>query len=224
MSQVTAKEVQEKLIQVFERWCMPFSINADNGKPLGDPQRKGIPELAMWLLGLNINVTWSRPKRPTDNPQVERMQRTSANWAEVAQCANLEELQQWLDITAYRQRSLFKVSRLKKKTRSEAFPGLLSSNRPYLCEGFQEKRIYSFLAQYTFKRKVAPNGQITLLGQVYHIATACKRQYVSAVLDPETVEWSFLDQKNDCIRKTPAKNFTKEHFLNLTTSQRTKKA
>jgi hypothetical protein len=200
---------------------MPSTINADNGKPLGDPQRKSIPELAMWLVGLNIKVTWSRPKRPTDNPQVERMQRTSANWAEVAHCANREELQHSLDTTAYRQRALFKVSRLKSKTRVDAFPELLDNNRPYLCDGFQVGRIYSFLSKYTFKRKVATNGQITLLGQVYHIATALKRQYVSAVLDPETIEWRFFDQENDCIRKIPAKNFSKEHFWNLTTSQRT---
>jgi len=61
---------------------MPKSVRVDNGKPLGEPHRKSISEMALWMEGLGIQVIFNRPRRPTDNSKVERIQQTSAKWIE----------------------------------------------------------------------------------------------------------------------------------------------
>ena len=84
------------MIHAFKKWGKPKSIRVDNGKPLGDPQRKSIPPLALWLEGMGIQVIFNRPRRPTDNAKVERMQQTTKNWAGVEACKNLAQLKRQL--------------------------------------------------------------------------------------------------------------------------------
>ena len=71
INQVSPKQVRQKLIELFQQWGMPLSIRVDNGMPLGDPQRKSIPELSLWILAKNIEVIFNRPRQPTDNAKVE---------------------------------------------------------------------------------------------------------------------------------------------------------
>ncbi|MEO1515517.1 MAG: hypothetical protein AAFV95_10900 [Bacteroidota bacterium] len=108
---------------------MPLSIRVDNGMPLGDPQRKSIPELSLWLLGKNIEVIFNRPRQPTDNARVERMQQTTKNWASIEQAQNFEDLDRRLKQTIIIQREKFKVSRLQNRTKLEVYPELSRNNR-----------------------------------------------------------------------------------------------
>src|SRR3954468_7857520 len=80
ISEVQVSTVQQMMEQSFEQWGLPTHIRVDNGKPFGDPQRCSIPELALWLTGLGIEVIWNRPRTPKDNAKVERMQATTSRW------------------------------------------------------------------------------------------------------------------------------------------------
>ena len=91
------QQVQQRLIAVFKHWGLPRKIKVDNGKPLGDPQRASVPELALWLVGLGVDVEWIAPRSPRQNATVERMQRTTAQWAEPQCCNTQAQLQQKLD-------------------------------------------------------------------------------------------------------------------------------
>ena len=73
---------------VFQRWGMPVLIKVDNGQPFGDPQKKTIPVLALWLMSLKIKVIWNRPRQPRDNAKVERMQGTSKRWVDLDRCTS----------------------------------------------------------------------------------------------------------------------------------------
>ena len=97
---------------------MPSSIRIDNGAPMADPQRKRLSALTLWLTGMNVNVILNRPRRPTDNAKVERMQRTTKNWAVIKECQNIQQLTAQLNQVLIRQRARYKVSRLKGKTRT----------------------------------------------------------------------------------------------------------
>jgi hypothetical protein len=46
ISQINSLTVKQALINLFKKWGMPKSIRVDNGKPLGDPQRKLVPLLS----------------------------------------------------------------------------------------------------------------------------------------------------------------------------------
>src|SRR5437867_5557619 len=86
INEVDARKIQAALLRCFRRWGLPRAIKVDNGKPFGDPQRTSVPELALWLCGLGVGVIWNPPRSPRDNAKVERMQGTTAAWAEVEKC------------------------------------------------------------------------------------------------------------------------------------------
>src|SRR3954454_410327 len=116
ISEVRVSEIQQMMQQSFEQWGLPAHIRVDNGKPFGDPQRCSIPELALWLTGLGIEVIWNRPRTPKDNAKVERMQATTSRWTEVEQCYSCSELQTKLDQAATIHGEQFQVRRLGAKS------------------------------------------------------------------------------------------------------------
>src|SRR6266446_5873385 len=92
---VAATEVQAELRRAFARWGRPSAIRVDNGGPWGSAGDLP-PDLALWLLGLGIDVWWNAPHTPTQNGVVERSQGTGRRWAEPERCATAAELQQRL--------------------------------------------------------------------------------------------------------------------------------
>jgi transposase InsO family protein len=62
----------------------------DNGAPWGSTG--GLPtDLALWVLGLGVDVWWNRARRPQDNAVVERGHGTTGRWADPGRCRGLEE-------------------------------------------------------------------------------------------------------------------------------------
>ena len=104
INQVDLLAVRDALICIFKRWGLPMAMKVDNGAPFGDPLRKSIPVLGLWLIALDIEMIWNRPSQPTDNAKVERMQGTSGRWAEADRCNNLLQLEDRLADVAQIQR------------------------------------------------------------------------------------------------------------------------
>ena len=200
---------------------MPSSIRVDNGMPLGDPQRKSIPELSLWILAKNIEVIFNRPRQPTDNAQVERMQQTTKNWAVIDQAENIEDLEKRLGKAIIIQREKFRVSRLQNRTRKEVFPDLFTNSRSYDDKELNVDKAYQRLAGCSFVRKVSTHGQISLYGQKYFLAKKYKTTFVHIRFDPKQVEWKFYDERNKFIATTKAENLMPEHIRNLSVGQRT---
>ena len=201
---------------------MPKTIRVDNGKPLGDPQRKSIPALALWLTAMNIEVVFNRPRRPTDNAKVERMQRTTKNWAQVKDCKDINHARSQLKTACDIQRSRLKVKRLKNKTRMEVFPQINRNPRVYKADSFCLQKAYKQLEKWSFQRRVSKNGQFSLYSQVYYLSVDYARQYVSIQFLAQTVEWQVYDSTGEKIKTIKAKNFTKQDVLKLEINQRTK--
>ncbi len=214
--------MKRELIAIFKRWGMPDSIRVDNGHPFGDPQRVTIPVIALWLASIGIRTIWNRPCRPTDNACVERMQGTTSRWAEVRKAKNLAQLQKRLDYFTELQRGIYRVDRLDKRTRMEAYPLLKEQRRPYLSEGFDVKRAYALLAQMSFVRKVATNGRITLYEQGYQVGKQWRHQSVQIQLDAVTREWIISDAKGETIRRQKARQLSPRDIWKLSISQKTK--
>ena len=220
INQVVETTIQQALIEVFNQWGVPASIRVDNGAPLGAPKQDHIPPLALWLIGLGIDVIFNRPGRPTDNAVVERMQQTTKNWAEVSNAPNFNQLTTKLKKVHFMQRESYRVRRLDHKTRLEAFPELTQNRRKYTQQLFCWTRVMKKLAQYTFVRKVSKIGQFILYGQRYSIGQKLKRQYVTIQLDAQQILWHIFDASGHFIDALPAKNFEPHHIYNLTVCQR----
>ncbi len=200
---------------------MPLSIRVDNGMPLGDPQRKSIPELSLWLLAKKIEVIFNRPRQPTDNAKVERMQQTTKNWAVIDQAKNIVDLEKRLNKAIIIQREKFCVSRLQNRTRLETYPALLNNSRLYDDQTFDTGKAYQRLANCSFVRKVSIQGQISLYGRLYSLPKKYKATFVHLRFDPKRVEWNCFDEQNKFIANKQAVNLTPENIRNLSVGQRT---
>src|ERR1700752_3265137 len=118
--------VQNALRQAFIRWGLPLALRLDNGYPWGNWSE--LPTaLALWMVGLGIQLKFNPPRRPRDNGVVERSHGVSKRWAEVKTCGSAEELQTRLDDLDKIQREEYQVYR--GKTRRELFEGLHSKHR-----------------------------------------------------------------------------------------------
>jgi len=203
------------------RWGMPQSIRVDNGMPLGDPQRKSIPELSLWLLAKEIKVIFNRPRQPTDNAKVERLQQTTKNWGAIEHAENLADLNTRLEKSILIQREKFKVSRLNSQTRLEAYPNLSNNPCHFDEHRFKPQMAYQRLANCSFVRKVSTQGQVSVYGQKYSLPKHYKKSFVSIKFDPVKISWSFLDENNRLIVKVEATNLKPHNIRNLSVGQRT---
>jgi hypothetical protein len=190
-------------------------MRVDNGEPLGSPSHHTTSALALWLIGYDIDMIFNKPYCPQSNAKVERMQDTSARWADIEQATHLAQLQSQLDGQAQFHRQQFKVSRLQGKTRMEAFPDLETSRRVVDPESFQPQRVYDFLAKKVYTRSVSKVGQIDHFGNRTSVGVAYKSQYVQLRLDPLTCQWKVF-AADQLIKTYSADTLSKEALLGMT--------
>src|SRR3954464_1033684 len=173
ISEAAVTSVQQMMQQSFEQWGLPAHIRVDNGKPFGDPQRCSIPELALWLTGLGIEVIWNRPRTPKDNAKVERMQATTSRWTEVEQCYSCSELQTKLDRAATIQREQYQLRRLGQKSRKELYPDIWTTSGALNPQAaFDVNRVYTYLSQLRVVRKVNKGGVFNFYAQRVYVGHA----------------------------------------------------
>jgi len=198
---------------------MPKSIRTDNGAPFGVPTRDVIPIMSLWLIAWNIKPILNRPKRPTDNPNVENNQHTSARWAEVYKCSSIEQMEKQLDNAALYQRDLFKVTRLGKVTRKQLYPKLYNNDRIFDNASFDINRAYNFLAQAIYPRKISSSGTIVIYNKVFNIGLPFKNQIVFLKFSPKDIAWMVLDQNQNIIKVMPDYRFNEQNLYNLNLCQ-----
>jgi transposase InsO family protein len=190
----------------------------DNGHPFGDPKLESVPVLALWLIAYGIPVIWNRPKKPTDNAKVERMQGTSSRWVEPDKCSSLSELQKRLDKVAIQQRN-YPTRVLKGKTREEYFPQLNLKRRAFDANDFDIDRVYQTLAKANFVRKVSKDGRIALFGSSYQIGRKYARAKVSIIFSLEKKQWIAKDNTGKALKEFEADTITKQNILSLSLCQ-----
>jgi hypothetical protein len=120
--------VPAQLRRAFARWGLPRRLRVDNGKPWGSWSDLP-PALALWLIGLGLDLLGNDPRRPQPNGVVERSQGTAKRWAEPHTCRTAAELQTRLDADDVWQRERYPVA--QGRSRWQLFPGLAHTGRPY---------------------------------------------------------------------------------------------
>jgi hypothetical protein len=211
--------VQQMMQQSFEQWGLPQRIRVDNGKPFGDPQRCSVPELALWLIGLGVEVVWNRPRTPKDNAKVERMQATTSRWTEAEQCYSDSELQSKLDRAAAVQREHYKSRRLGLKSRKELFTELWHNSRSYSKDTFDLSRVGYYLSRTTFMRKVNKRGVFNFYAQRVYVGYSHLSKVLCLRYEAEKKYFVLTDESNTAIGYIQADNFSQENILHLNVCQ-----
>jgi hypothetical protein len=197
-------------------------VRVDNGSPWGSPRGDLPSELALWLIGLGIDVIWNEARKPQQNGVVERSQGTGKRWAEPGSCANATELQSRIDVMDKIQRDEYPA--INRKSRREAFPGLAHSGRPYRDE--DEPLMWSLelalnhLGGYTVAREVTANGSISLGNRSRYVNAKLKGTRAFVTLDPVSVEWVVADKAGVCHNRIRADELTAERIIGLDVNHR----
>jgi hypothetical protein len=190
-------------------------MRVDNGEPLGSTHSGITSALSLWLIAHDVDMIFNKPRCPQANAKVERMQGTSARWAEIHKAQNLKDLQTRLDIESVFQREKFPVSRLNYQTRLQAFEELETSRRIFNDNAFDEKRVYQFLSKKIYARIVSKNGQIYQFGQRVFVGKQFQYQTIGIKFDVHTCQWNVYNHSN-VIKSFEAQNLRKDRIQNLT--------
>lgn len=193
----------------------------DNGHPWGT--NSPVPSaLALWLAGLGIHPVFGRPCQSTDNAVVERDHGVLNGWVDPAQCAHVDHLCLELDRFATLQRERYPLG--DGRTRLDRYPDLLACPRPYVpledehC--WSAQAMFDYVATFRFHRKVAINGQITVLNRDYSVGRSFQRRTLAVQLDAGTHEWVVYEDDGREIRRFVPKDLTYTTIFQMTLADR----
>jgi hypothetical protein len=220
------QEIEPAVVQtmprrVFQRWGLPDRLRVDNGHPWGSPN--DLPtDLAVWLIGLGVNMIWNKPRCPQRNGIVERSQGVTQQWVEPQRLADPSQLQARLDWAVRIQRELYPA--VAGRSRLAAFPALATPRRPYQSETEEAlwslDRVDQFLAQGLWRRRVGRSGQISLYARDSWVGRPWIGQDVSVRFDPTDRHWVIFDHRGQELRRHRAEQLTRERIVGLKVAHR----
>jgi hypothetical protein len=217
---VAVGKVQAVLRQAFRRWGRPRRLRVDNGTPWGSIG--DLPtDLTLWLLGLDLGITFNPPRRPQRNGVVERAQGTGKRWAEPQACGTAQELQQRLQEMDVIQREEYPS--LNGRSRWEVYPQLKHSGRVYSRwerQHWQLPLVLEHLAGYAVPRKVDKSGTVSVYNSNHYVGKLHTGKIVYVTLDPLRSEWIFRDNQGNQVRSQPAEQICRQRIETLTVTSR----
>jgi hypothetical protein len=216
---VAVQQAQDALRAAFCRWGLPGALRLDNGYPWGSWSE--LPTaLALWLAGLGVGLLFNPPRRPRDNPVVERSHGVSKAWAEVETCHSAEELQARLDDADKIQREEYPLR--GGKSRWELFAELRARRRGHDArrEGacWQERLAREYLAGQVALRRVDSQGKVTVYATPYYVGIVHRQRLCVVRYDADAGEWVFSSEDGTQWCHRPAQQITTERIRSLTVS------
>jgi hypothetical protein len=193
-NQVPVGLVQDQLRGWFARWGLPGRLRVDNGSPWGSWSDLP-PPLALWLVGLGVEVIWNPPRQPQRNGVVERSHGVASAWAEPDRCVSPEQLQGRLDREDRVQRDEYPLP--VGLPRSCAYPGLAHSGRAYSpaweATAWDWVAVLRYLGGYAVTRRVDGCGKIGLYHTKPYVGVVNRGREVVVQLDANSAEWVAWD-------------------------------
>ena len=212
-----ATTVQQVLRQWFKQWGRPQQIQFDHGQPWRSG-KSDLPSLfELWLIGLEVEVLWSRPRHPQDNGKVERSHRVTQAWSAPGDCRTLEQLQHHLDQVVQIHRQHYPDRH--GLTRLARYPQLQQPGRAYDSaaedHSWSLARVHAHLAQGCWRRKVDASGRISLYNRNYTLHRRLKGQTLWVRFDPTTSSWTCWDDKGKQVATCPSLEINAEGIRQL---------
>lgn len=177
--------------------------------------------MALWLIGLGVAVEWIDPGQPRQNPHVERGNGVTQQWAEPSSCTTRAQLQGRLHRECAVQRERYPS--VAGMPRTEAYPGLQHSGRPYRVADERRmwdlSRVDRFLAGLTLHRRANAWGAIWLYGVPRNLGRSCGGAEVRVRFDPSDRQWVVTDLEEHELKRFPAPELSRARILALDVGQ-----
>src|SRR5262249_21240134 len=138
-------------------------LRLDNGLPWAN--WNDLPTaLALWLVGLGIDLIFNPPRQPQHNGVVEKSQDTGQRWCEPHAGRTAGQLQAQVDEMDCLQREQYPS--LQGRSRLQVFPELRSRPRPYTRAwergAWDLRRARDYLAGFVAVRQASKQGQVSI--------------------------------------------------------------
>jgi transposase-like protein len=174
--------------------------------------------LHLWLIALGVEVRFGREGCATDHAFIERTHQTITQQAIAGQeFADDPALQKALDDRLDFLNGHFPTRSLGGQPPLVAHPEAQHSGRPYRPEWEEAmldlQRVYDYLAQGRWFRRVSPKGQFSLGAYRYGLGKAFARQTLEITFDPETKEFVCLSEDGSQTVRVPAQGLTKAELM-----------
>jgi len=178
--------------------------------------------MALWLIGLGIDLVWIRPGCPQQNGVVERAQGTGQNWAEPHTCRDVAELQQRCDAIDRRQRERYPYR--DGRSRWDVYPTLRQAGRKYSRRGepsaWEVARAWAAVAQHVVKRRVDCTGSVSVYHRHRYVGKPYIGKQVYVSLDPSGPTWVCADEAGNELRTHAADELTADRIRSLSVGGR----
>jgi hypothetical protein len=213
-NQVPPQAVQGQFREVFTRWGLPERLRLDNGLPWAN--WNDLPTaLALWLVGLGVELIFNPPRQPQYNGVVEKSQDTGQRWCEPSRCQTVDELQARLDLMDQLQREAYPS--LQGRSRLEVFPALRRPPRPY-TEAWEQsawelRRAQDYLAGLVAVRQANKQGQVSIYARRVSVGARHRGQPVVVQYDPDGQVWLLADTEGRLLREVAAPEICRNHIL-----------
>ena len=184
----------------------------DNTSPSPFPTR-----LHLWLLGLGIDVVFTRVRRPTDHAMIERMHQTMTSQALLGQTwPNQDRLWAGLDERRAVLNQYVPIRALHHQSPLEAFPEAIFSAHSYRPEWEEElldlDRVYQYLAQGRWFR-YNNHGSVRLGTYNYYLDYHYDKQTMEITFDPSRVAFVCQPEETQSPIVVPAQGLAKVDLM-----------
>jgi transposase InsO family protein len=199
---------------------LPQQIQTDHAGVFYDNQNESsFPTLFhLWLIGLGVDLVYSRVRKPTDQAKVERQHQTSL-W-QVWRKSGYKNWQVLFELCQQRRHRLnfdIPCATLNNRSPMKAFPQQYHSGRIYRPEIehqiFDLLKVDHYLAERSWKRKVAKNQAIKIAKQSYSLGKAKVGQIITVKFDPFLRHFKFCNDEGDFLDSRPAKGLDEQRIL-----------
>jgi hypothetical protein len=208
--------VQAQFRQLFARWGRPARLRLDNGLPWAN--WNDLPmALALWLVGLGVDLLFNPPRQPQYNGVVEKSQDTGQRWCEPHACRSVEQLQTRLDAMDRLQREEYPS--LQGRSRLQVFPELRQPLRSYTeaweRDAWDLGRAQDYLAGFVAVRQANKQGQVSIYARRASVGARHRGQSIVVQYDPDDQVWLLSDTEGRLLRAVAAPEICRERILAL---------
>ena len=218
---LSPRDIQENLRTLFRRWGMPEQLRMDRDSLwVGSTRMEWPGTVLLWLVGLGIHPVVNRPRRPTDNAQVERLCRTwNDHVGNGIGLRDKSELQAETD-QAWSDRRRHLPSRNPHCAGNPplvALPHLTQPKREFSPELeaslFDMERVFEYLSRWEWNRKVDQTGAVSMADYNRLVSKKHVGQIVKVRFDKETQMFSAYDVDGTFLHSFTLPVTTKEYIL-----------
>jgi transposase-like protein len=212
-------DYQLALRRAFLRFGCPQGLSLDHDTSFHDTSASPYPtRLHLWLLALGLTVRFIDLGKPTQHGFIEHEHQIMTHQALEGQpFADPARVQPMLDQRRDFLNRAYPNRALGQQAPLQANPGARHSGQPYSPERetdlLDPQRVYTYLAQQRWFRRVSDKGQFELGTYRYGLGAAWANQTLEIRFDPQTVELVCHSQTGEPTRRLPAKGLTPSDWI-----------